>query len=41
MCLIFVGQGHPRKLFNLENFPIYGTFKVSVSNGKRVIEVNN
>ena len=25
MCLIFVGQGYPRKLFNLEHFPIYGT----------------
>ena len=24
MCLIFVGQGYPRKLFNLEHFPIYG-----------------
>ena len=24
MSLIFVGQGHPRKLFNLEHFPIYG-----------------
>ena len=22
--LIFVGQGYPRKLFNLEHFPIYG-----------------
>ena len=24
MCLIFVGQGYPRKLFNLEHFLIYG-----------------
>ena len=24
MCLIFVGQGYPRKLFNLKHFPIYG-----------------
>ena len=24
MCLIFMGQGYPRKLFNLEHFPIYG-----------------
>ena len=24
MCSIFVGQGYPRKLFNLEHFPIYG-----------------
>ena len=24
MHLIFVGQGYPRKLFNLEHFPIYG-----------------
>ena len=24
MRLIFVGQGYPRKLFNLEHFPIYG-----------------
>ena len=23
MCLIFMGQGYPRKLFNLEHFPIY------------------
>ena len=30
MCLIFVGQGYPRKLFNLEHFPIYGnTFQMS------------
>ena len=27
MCLIFVGQGYPRKLFNLVHFPIYGTYK--------------
>ena len=33
MCLIFVGQGYPRKLFNLEHFPIYGImFKFSNSN---------
>ena len=25
MCLIFVGQGYPRKLFNLEHFLIYGS----------------
>ena len=25
MCLIFVGQGYSRKLFNLEHFPIYGS----------------
>ena len=24
MRLIFVGQGYPRKSFNLEHFPIYG-----------------
>ena len=24
MCLIFVGQGYPRKLFNLEHVPIHG-----------------
>ena len=24
MNLIFVGQGYPRKLFNLEHFPING-----------------
>ena len=24
MCLIFVGHRYPRKLFNLEHFPIYG-----------------
>ena len=24
MHLIFVGQGYPQKLFNLEHFPIYG-----------------
>ena len=24
MCLIFMGQGYPRKLFNLEHFQIYG-----------------
>ena len=27
MCLIFVGQGYPRKLFNLEHFLIYGSYK--------------
>ena len=26
MRLIFVGQGYPRKLFNLEHFPIYGSY---------------
>ena len=28
MCLIFVGQGYPRKLFNLEHFPNYGIYAV-------------
>ena len=27
MCLIFMGQGYPQKLFNLEHFPIYGIEK--------------
>ena len=27
MCLIFVGQGYPRKLFNLEHFLIYGSIR--------------
>ena len=31
MCLIFVGQGYPRKLFNLEHFPIYGIASLSTS----------
>ena len=31
MCLIFVGQGYPRKLFNLEHFPIYGKSKCCIS----------
>ena len=31
MCLIFVRQGYPRKLFNLEHFPIYGNRTVKVS----------
>ena len=26
MRLIFVGQGYPQKLFNLEHFPIYDTY---------------
>ena len=26
MCLIFVGQGYPRKLFNLKHFLIYGVY---------------
>ena len=26
MCLIFVGQGYPRKLFNLKHFPIYSMY---------------
>ena len=26
MRLIFVGQGYPRKLFDLEHFPIYGSY---------------
>ena len=30
MCLIFVGQGYPRKLFNLEHFPIYGKLRRNV-----------
>ena len=34
MCLIFVGQGYPRKLFNLEHFPIYGTIKCIKTNLK-------
>ena len=25
MHLIFVGQGYPQKLFNLEHFPIHGS----------------
>ena len=29
MCLILVGQGYPRKLFNLEHFPIYGIAFIS------------
>ena len=29
MCLIFVGQGYPRKLFNLEHFLMYGTTKIN------------
>ena len=31
MCLIFVGQGYPRKLFNLEHFPIYGICLIPVT----------
>ena len=31
MCLIFVGQGYPRKLFNLEHFPIYGSTLMGAS----------
>ena len=26
----FRGQGYPRKLFNLEHFPIYGIFKINL-----------
>ena len=26
MCLSFMGQGYPQKLFNLEHFQIYGSF---------------
>ena len=29
MHLIFVGQGYPRKLFNLEHFPIYGISQIA------------
>ena len=29
MCLIFVGQGYPRKLFNLEHFLIYGILRIT------------
>ena len=29
MCLIFVGQGYPQKLFNLEHFPMYSTTKIN------------
>ena len=29
-CLIFVGQGYPRKLFNFEHLPIYGTYIIAV-----------
>ena len=36
MCLIFVGQGYPRKLFNLEHFPIYGIF---LCVGVRAVEI--
>ena len=25
MCLIFVEQGYPQKLFNLEDFPVLGS----------------
>ena len=28
--LIFVGQGYPRKLFNLEHFPIYGIIIINM-----------
>ena len=31
MRLIFVGQGYPRKLFNLEHFPIYGILSIYIS----------
>ena len=30
MCLIFVGQGYPQKLFNLEHFPIYDSITDAV-----------
>ena len=36
MCLIFVGQGYPRKLFNLEHFPIYGISELSNECGDNV-----
>ena len=39
MCLIFVGQGYPRKLFNLEHFPIYGMPRHSTwYNGMRLMQ---
>ena len=38
MCLIFVGQGYPRKLFNLEHFPIYGNFKTALYFGAVVMK---
>ena len=31
MCLIFVEQGYPRKLFNLEHFPIYGISDIALA----------
>ena len=31
MFLIFVGQGYPRKLFNLEHFPIYGIYQQTLA----------
>ena len=36
MCLIFMGQGYPRKLFNLEHFPIYGNYAVNQNLGRQV-----
>ena len=30
MRLIFVGQEYPRKLFNLEHFPIYGILQCTI-----------
>ena len=44
MHLIFVGQGYPQKLFNLEHFPIYSILIPQMYNvykdpeGKRVLE---
>ena len=32
MHLTFVGQGYPRKLFNLEHFPIYGISIIALVN---------
>ena len=39
MRLIFVGPGYPRKLFNLEHFPIYGTYINSCS--VRLLQVHH
>ena len=36
MCLIFVGQGYPQKLLNLEHFPIYG---ISIEDAITTVEV--
>ena len=41
MCLIFVGQGYPRKLFNLKHFPIYGIRLKLMHNIKHELFVHN